>query len=175
MWGANESPPAQGNAEGAAKANNQCTEDFSARLEELKAECFAFASERPRDFSELAVLVLAAAENESPAYFRWFAELVMDRAIDMLSDEEEYFNRSAAHWVQRRLRREKYEAHNGRWPDPAAKGLLWTQRLVAAVRDHMGACGPFEARAYATAAWLRLSPRERRAIIEYAEGRCDEN
>lgn len=175
MWGVDEGPPARGNAEGGAKANNQNTDDFNDRLNELKEECFSFATEKPRDFSELAVLLVAVIRAKSPIFFRWFAELVLEQVIDQAESENEWANRSAAHMTQRRLRREKYIKHHGRWPDPAAAGLEWTELLVAAVRDHIGACGPFEVRAYAVATWLRLTPRERRAIVEFAEGRSDEN
>jgi len=163
----NEAPPAsEAEGDGAENGNNQNTEEISPRLAALQEELWAFTNERPKCTMELAILAAGALRDQYPIAFRWYAEMILNCATELLEEEAEYGGRSAAHFRQLSLRREKYEKHSGRWPDPAAAGLRYVEFALARARDHMAECSCFEARAYACASWLRLTPRERREIIK---------
>lgn len=171
----NGAPPAS-EAEGSRTENDnaQNTDEISPRLAALQEELWAFTNERPKSTMEIAMLAAGALRDQNPLAFRWFAEMMLDSATELLEEEAEYGGRSAAHFRQLSLRREKYQKHSGRWPDPAAAGLRYIEYALARARDHMAEAGPFEAKAYAVAAWLRLSPRERRELTKATEAR-DEN
>ena len=172
--GAKTKGPGEGETPRPENDNTQNTDEINPRLAALQEALWAFTDERPRDQLELAMLATGALLEQRQVVFRWFAELILERAIETLEEETAYAGRSAAHFRQMALRREKYTEHHGRWPDPAAAGLRYVEFALARVRDHMAEAGPFEAKAYAVAAWLRLSPRERRELTKATEAR-DEN
>lgn len=167
MWGANESPPARGNAEGEAKGNVQCTDNLTERLEALKAEISPDLMDPGFWNLELAIAAAAVLAERKPAAFKTLVETVL------ALEETVRDNWGPARWYSftgdgtRDARRVQRDC---RAETAKARSRLFQEVVIAGARDHCGVMGKLEARAYAAGTWPLLSPRDRRALIQSTEG-----
>lgn len=168
MRGPNEGPPAQGNAEGAAKKTSQCTDILAERIEALKAEITPDLMDPGHWNLELALVSAAVLAERIPAAFKTLVETVL------ALEESVRDSWGPARWYSFTgdgIRDARLAEREGRAKTAKARSLLFQKVVIAGVRDHCGVMGALEARAYAAGTWPLISPRDRLALIQSTEGR----